>query len=203
MSLSINRIKELITKHDLTYTYSDDNTVYKRGLAQYELIKNAIDNFDLRTTHGKDAKDILTNHWNNKVELELTEDVWSQFKWEKPMNTEEKKTILENKGNTGQKYCNAIDEDINDSSTWENSMPASGYRFYTKEETGQVEVYHENYFACYDGWDSSVYDSGIYANMKEAVDSIWQEEQGLLRDDHILDQGYGMNETNGFGHDGE
>jgi len=121
----------------------------------------------------------------SKVELELTEEVWHQFKWstfkwEKPMNTEEKKTILENKGNTGQKYCNAIDEDINDSSTWENSMPASGYRFYTKEETGQVEVYHENYFACYDGWDSSVYDSGIYANMKEAVDSIWQEEHNRM-----------------------
>lgn len=182
MSLSINRLKEFINKHDLTYAYSDDNTVYKRGLTQYELIMNSIAKFDLRTTHGKDAKDILTNHWNNKVELELTEEVWHQFKWstfkwEKPMNTEEKKAILENKGNTGQKYCNAIDEDINDSSSWENSMPASGYRFHTKEETGQVEVYHEDYFACYDGWDSSVYDAGIYANMKEAVDTIWKEEK--------------------------
>lgn len=188
MSLSINRIKELINKHDLTYVYSDWGIVYKRGLAQYELITSSIDNFDLRTTHGKEAKEILTNHWNNKVELELTEDVWHQFKWstfkwEKPMNTEEKKAILENKNAKGKAYCNAIDEDINDSSTWENSMPASGYRFYTKEETGQVEVYHEDYFACYDGWDSSVYDSGIYANMKEAVDSIWQEERNYTRID--------------------
>jgi hypothetical protein len=185
MSLSINRIKELINKHDLTYVYSDWGIVYKRGLAQYELITSSIDNFDLRTTHGKEAKEILTNYWNNKVELKLTEDVWHQFKWstfkwEKPMNTEEKKAILENKNAKGKPYCNAIDEDINDSSEWENSMPASGYRFYTKEDTGQVEVYHEDYFACHDGWDSSVYDAGIYANMKEAVDTIWQEEHNRM-----------------------
>lgn len=96
------------------------------------------------------------------------------------MNTEEKKAILENKHPKGKPYCNAIDEDINDSSNWENTMPASGYRFYTKEETGKVEVYYEDYFACYDGWDSSTYDSGIYANMKEAVDTIWQDEHNRM-----------------------
>jgi len=181
MSVSINKLKGFITKHDLTYAYSDDNSVYKRGRSQYESIMNSIAKFDLRTTHGKDAKDILIDHWNNKVEHELTEEVWHQFKLEKVMSTAEKKAILENKNVKGNAYCNAIDEDTTDTSSWENHMPANGYRFYTKEDTGQVEVYHEQYFACYDGWDSSTYDSGIYANMKKAVDTIWEEEHNFTK----------------------
>ena len=176
MSLSINQIKEFIDKHDLTYAYSDDSSVHSRGLKQHELIMNLIDRFDMRTFHGKEARSILTDHWNNKVEQELTEGVWHQFKWEKYMNTKEKKAILENKNVKGKPYCNAIDEDINDSSTWENSMPASGYSFYPKEGSKEVEVYYEEFFSCYDGWDSSVYDAGIYKSMKEAVDTIWAEQ---------------------------
>jgi hypothetical protein len=79
---TLNQLKDFITKHDLTYAYSDDNRAYRRGSITYKLITDSIAKFDLRTSHGKEAKAILIDHWNNKVEQELIEAAWHQFKWE-------------------------------------------------------------------------------------------------------------------------
>ena len=67
-------------------------------------------------------------------------------------------------GQTGGKYCNAIDEDIYDSTDWQNTMPPSGYSFRTLE-SGKVEVTYTNYFACFDGWDSMEDDSEYFNSL--------------------------------------
>ena len=48
-------------------------------------------------------------------------------------------------GQSGGKYCNAIDEDLYNSSDWANTMPPSGYSFRTLE-SGKVSVIYTNYF---------------------------------------------------------
>ena len=75
-------------------------------------------------------------------------------------------------GQTGGKYCNAIDEDIYDSTDWQNTMPPSGYSF-TTLESGKVEVTYTNYFACFDGWDSMEDDSEYFNSLEIAINSIW------------------------------
>ena len=80
---SVKRIMEFITKHDLTYNYSDDPSARKEGAAQDDLIRNAIDQLDLRKASHREAKKILIDHWNQEVENKLIEDAWPQFKWEK------------------------------------------------------------------------------------------------------------------------
>jgi hypothetical protein len=90
----------------------------------------------------------------------------------KHLTLKQKYLALTGKGQTGGKYCNAIDEDIYDSSDWQNTMPASGYSFRTLE-SGKVEVTYTNYFACFDGWDSMDYDSEYFNSLEIAINSIW------------------------------
>jgi len=80
---SVKRIMKFITAHDLTYNYSDDPSARKEGAAQDDLIRNAIDQLDLRKASHRKAKKILIDHWNQEVENKLIEDAWPQFKWEK------------------------------------------------------------------------------------------------------------------------
>jgi len=90
----------------------------------------------------------------------------------KHLTLKEKYLQLTGYGQTGGKYCNAIDEDIYDSTDWQNTMPPSGYSFRTLE-SGKVEVTYTNYFACYDGWDSMDYDSEYFNSLEIAINSIW------------------------------
>jgi len=90
----------------------------------------------------------------------------------KHLTLREKYLQLTGYGQTGGKYCNAIDEDIYDSSDWQNTMPPSGYSFRTLE-SGKVEVTYTNYFACFDGWDSMDYDSEYFNSLEIAINSIW------------------------------
>ena len=90
----------------------------------------------------------------------------------KHLTLREKYLQLTGYGQTGGKYCNAIDEDIYDSTDWQNTMPPSGYSFRTLE-SGKVEVTYTNYFACFDGWDSMDYDSEYFNSLEIAINSIW------------------------------
>ena len=90
----------------------------------------------------------------------------------KHLTLKEKYLQLTGYGQTGGKYCNAIDEDIYDSSDWQNTMPPSGYSF-TTLESGKVEVSYREYFACYDGYDCHDYEPEYFNSLEIAINSIW------------------------------
>jgi len=87
----------------------------------------------------------------------------------------EKYLKLTGYGQTGGKYCNAIDEDIYDSSDWSNYMPASGYSFKTLKG-GKVRTIYEHYFPCFDGYDSSCYEPEYFNSLEIAINSLWLRE---------------------------
>lgn len=87
----------------------------------------------------------------------------------------EKYLILTGKGQTGGKYCNAIDEDPYNSDEWHNYMPSSGYSFRTLDN-GKVQTIYTDYFACYDGYDSFDNEPEIYNSLEIAINSIWVRE---------------------------
>lgn len=61
--------REMCEKHDLTYSYSDDNHVWRRGKASYDAIQTAAKNVP-------NAEKI----WN-EVAKEKLGDNWTIFKW--------------------------------------------------------------------------------------------------------------------------
>lgn len=81
---------------------------------------------------------------------------------------QEKRAILEGKDQLGQHYCEAID------GNWGNRAPASGYSFATKPD-GTCQVYYNQVFICYDGWDSTRTEEGIFRSLKDAVEVIWAQ----------------------------
>ena len=107
------------------------------------------------------------------------------------LNMQQKKDLLTGVGQGGAKYCEAIEDDLYDSSEWSNRMPPSGWSF-TKEhvsmlngvqhETGRVRASYLTYFACHDGYDSHDSDNEYFNSMEEAVNAIWSRE--------ILDKAY-------------
>jgi len=91
------------------------------------------------------------------------------------LTTQQKKDILEGKGQVGGKYCNAIDENPYNSDDWHNRMPVSSWCFSTLDD-GRVSVCWDEVFACYDGWDSHTYDAEYFDTMEIAVNSIWTRQ---------------------------
>ena len=71
----------------------------------------------------------------------------------------------------GGKSCNAIDEDVYDSSDWSNNMPSDGFVFYQGEDS--VLVSYDSYFACYDSWDMMSEKHGEFPHMHAAVKYIY------------------------------
>lgn len=84
----------------------------------------------------------------------------------------QKYLILTGKGQTGGKYCNAIDENPYNSNEWNNYMPSSGYSFRTLDN-GKVQTIYEHYFACYDGYDSTCDEPEIFNSLEIAINSLW------------------------------
>ena len=84
----------------------------------------------------------------------------------------QKYLMLTGKGQTGGKYCNAIDENPYDNNEWSNYMPSSGYSFRTLK-SGKVQTTYEHYFACYDGYDSSCDEPEIFNSLEIAINSLW------------------------------
>lgn len=87
----------------------------------------------------------------------------------------QKYLILTGKGQTGGKYCNAIDENPYNSNEWNNYMPSSGYSFRTLDN-GKVQTIYTNYFACYDGYDSMDNEPEIYNSLEIAINNLWLRE---------------------------
>lgn len=84
----------------------------------------------------------------------------------------QKYLILTGKGQTGGKYCNAIDENPYNSDDWNNHMPVSGYSFKTLDN-GKVQTIYTDYFACYDGYDSFDNEPEIYNSLELAINNLW------------------------------
>jgi hypothetical protein len=87
----------------------------------------------------------------------------------------QKYLMLTGKGQTGGKYCNAIDENLYDNNEWSNYMPSSGYSFKTLE-SGKVQTIYTDYFACYDGYDCMDNEPEIYNSLEIAINNLWVRE---------------------------
>lgn len=70
--MTLAELKELIDKHDLTFAYSDDGGVWRRGQAELHRIRQAAKDFPV-----EDVERI----WNAKVDRTLIESVRGQFYW--------------------------------------------------------------------------------------------------------------------------
>lgn len=70
--MTIDEFKEMVRNHDLTYSYSDDGEVWRRGQARYDAICKA-------------AKDLppeeVERIWNAEVDHKLLEHARSTFYW--------------------------------------------------------------------------------------------------------------------------
>lgn len=62
----------LVNAHDLTYTYSDDDSVFRRGDAQYKAIKSMVPSV---------GEEVAKQIWNANVEKKMQPFVWDEFKW--------------------------------------------------------------------------------------------------------------------------
>lgn len=62
-------------RHDLTYAYSDDGSVWRRGSAEHDRIRKAAEKFD---------RDDVERIWNAAVDTKLVESCRSQFYWRWP-----------------------------------------------------------------------------------------------------------------------
>lgn len=70
--MTLKEFEEMVNRHDLTYSYSDDGRVYDNGLAQERAIMKAAKEFPI-----DDVKRI----WNAMVDRKLIESAREQFYW--------------------------------------------------------------------------------------------------------------------------
>ena len=63
---------DLVNRHDLTYSYSDDGRAYERGSREYAAIKDAAKQFP--------AEDV-ERVWNEMVDKSLIPEARAQFYW--------------------------------------------------------------------------------------------------------------------------
>lgn len=64
--------KQMIRRHDLTYDYSDDHSVWSRGRASEAAIHEAAKRF---------PQDDVAKVWNEMVDKFLVEDARAPFYW--------------------------------------------------------------------------------------------------------------------------
>lgn len=72
MGTPLQDFEAMVNAHDLTYTYSDDGAVYRRGETQLHRIKEAAKNLPL---------DTVRSVWNAKVDKTLAEGYRKPFYW--------------------------------------------------------------------------------------------------------------------------
>ncbi len=78
MSDEINTIEEFqraVAGHDLTYAYSDDHSVWRRGSADHDRIRKAAEKF---------PREDVERIWNAMVDGFLIESARAQFYWRWP-----------------------------------------------------------------------------------------------------------------------
>ena len=67
--------QEMVRNHDLTYSYSDDGEVWRRGQARYDAIRKAADSL---------PREDVECIWNAEVDRKLMEHARSTFYWRWP-----------------------------------------------------------------------------------------------------------------------
>lgn len=72
MSMSFEDWSKLVRAHDLTYAYSDDFSVYRRGQAQFDLITSEATAF---------PPEDVCRVWNEMVAKFLVPDAHAMFQW--------------------------------------------------------------------------------------------------------------------------
>lgn len=72
MSMSFEDWSKLVRAHDLTYAYSDDHSVYRRGQTSYDLITSEAVNF---------PPEEVVIVWNEMVRKFLVPDARAMFQW--------------------------------------------------------------------------------------------------------------------------
>jgi hypothetical protein len=70
--MTIEEFKTLVCRHDLTYEYSDDGSVWRRGREQRAKIEAAAKNF---------PREEVVKIWNAEVDRKLIPDAREQFYW--------------------------------------------------------------------------------------------------------------------------
>lgn len=69
---TIEKFKDLISKHDLTYSYSDDYSVYKKGDDEYKAILNLSKEL---------PKEDVVQIWNENVDKKILAHSRSEYYW--------------------------------------------------------------------------------------------------------------------------
>lgn len=70
--MTLDEFEKMVNNHDLTYSYSDDGSVYRKGLAQEREIMKAAKLF---------PSDDVKRIWNAMVDKKLVESTREQFYW--------------------------------------------------------------------------------------------------------------------------
>jgi len=68
--IKLQKFRELIAKHDITYDYSDDNKRYQRGRIQFKEIREL-------AAEIPESKEI----WNDSVRERLSRNMWQFYLW--------------------------------------------------------------------------------------------------------------------------
>tara|TARA_Y100000310_G_C20616088_1_gene780703 strand:+ start:374 stop:628 length:255 start_codon:yes stop_codon:yes gene_type:complete len=75
--MTLDRLKTLITDHDLTFTFADSGIEYERGNRESKAITRAF------KTLSREDKIIIIDHWNETVSKKLKANVHDMFMWDK------------------------------------------------------------------------------------------------------------------------
>lgn len=72
---TLDDFREACARHDLTFCYSCDGDVWRRGSAEYRRIRKAAEKF---------AREDVERIWNEIVDAKLVQDYRDQFYWRWP-----------------------------------------------------------------------------------------------------------------------
>lgn len=70
--MTLDEFHQLVRRHDLTHMYSDDGSVYRRGSAELEAIREAAKQF---------PREDAVRVWNAEVDRKMTEGFREEFYW--------------------------------------------------------------------------------------------------------------------------
>ena len=75
--MTLDKLKTLISDHDLTYSFSDDSMEYEKGNRESKAITRAF------KTMAHEDKVKIIDHWNETVTKKLKYNVHDMFMWDK------------------------------------------------------------------------------------------------------------------------
>lgn len=72
MNEQLKHFKKLVDQHDLTYNYSDDGSVWRRGQDERDKITQLADHL---------PRDQVVKIWNDAVDRKIKPGMGEHFKW--------------------------------------------------------------------------------------------------------------------------